>query len=263
MLESRVCAVLISLLLGATPSVQAAFAQDEQPVPLKGAITKPSATSVDSSQSTEDPLSLQNDKVADPPLTGYLSTSELVGSAAIADDMKTITITVSNKGKRTLLLNGDAAWSATDKVRQQVLLRNQVISPPMKNLLPGDILSVALSIGSIGVIPVVVDVVQKKIEGGVAYYGRDQSRRKLAERRFGQRVLFPGESVKGDVFLSRSQQMPGVLNVPVSLHPEGKELGLLEMTLTVPSNKSVADSGDKPSSKIEPLKSDGTKASPQ
>lgn len=251
MLEPRVCALLISLLLGAAPCMQAAVAQDEQPVPLRGAITKPSASAVDSSKDTEDPLSLGNDKVAEPPLTGYLSNSELVGSATIAGDHKTISITVSNKGKRTLMLNGDAAWSATEKVRQQVLLRNQVISPPMKNLLPGDILSIALSIGSIGVIPVVVDAVQKKIEGGVAYYGRDQSRRKMDERRFGQRVLFPGESVKGDVFLSRSQELPGVLNVPVSLHPDGKELGLLELNLAVPSNKSVADSGDKPTSKVE------------
>lgn len=248
--------ILVSLLLLAAQSVGVVFAQAQEPVPLRGVTTttvdllKPSAVSVDGSQSREDPLSLQNDQAAEPPLTGYLSTSELVGAAAIADDLKTITITVSNKGKRTLMLDGDAAWSSTEKVRQQVLLRNQVIRPPRKDLLSGDTLSIALSIGSIGVIPVVVDAVQKNHEGGVAFYGRDQSRRKLAELRFGQRVLFPGESVKGDVFLSRSQELPGVLNVPVSLHPDGKDLGLLELTLMVPSNKSVADSGDKPTSII-------------
>lgn len=241
--NSKTLTSLISLLLcGST-----AFAQGDQPVPLRGAATtdaRPSANTVDSSQSREDPLSLQGDAVAEPPLKGFLSTSELVGTATVARDRRTITISVSNKGKRALTLNGDASWSMTGKVRQQALLRNQLIRPPLKDLTAGDALTFVLSLGSIGVIPVVVDEVQKKIEGGVAYYGRDQNRRKLAERRFGQRVLFPGESVKGDVFLSESQELPAVLNVPVSLHPDGKDLGVFELNL-VQSNTSVAESSDK------------------
>lgn len=170
----------------------------------------------------EDPLSKKPTQI----LEGVLRKDELVGHVTLSADKKTLTLYAVNHGKRALIFNGDQATVSSESIpAEKTLTRNDVLSPPAKTDVPKDIGLVAVSIVSDGAIPTIYDLKTAYQPDGIAYYGKDQKRRNLAERRFGQRTLFPGESTTGRVYLPENITAPTQLTIPIIVHPSGESLG--------------------------------------
>ena len=162
-------------------------------------------------------------------LSGHLQSDELTGTATLNGDGKSITLYAVNNGKRALILDGDSAH--VNGGTEKPLTVNQIISPPPKTDVPGDAVSVTASVGSLGTVPVVVDAEKRRKAKSTAYYGKDDKRRKLAERLFGKRVLFPGDSTRAEVFFAGGANQGQSLSIPVSSHPDGAKLGNLELNV--------------------------------
>lgn len=162
-----------------------------------------------------------------PKLSATLSTDELSGTAETSNN-DVIVLHVTNNGKRPLLLDGDAAQLGG----QTPLSQNEIMSPPPKNTLPEDVVEVGLSLGTAGIGSVGVDAYNKSHTAGPAFYGKDDKRRRLAEARFGQRLLYPGESSSGRVFLATPLAASGSFSVPVYSHPDGARLGNLQISVS-------------------------------
>lgn len=172
----------------------------------------------------EDPLA----KKAPPAvLTGVLTKQELQGRASLNSDGKSLTLYLVNRGKRTLIFSGDQAVVRNGQMEEPALSQYDVKKPPMKVQVPKDVLEVAISLASAGAVPAIGDEITQYQKDGTPYYGRDQQRRKLAERRFGQRTLFPGESTTGKVYLPFNVTSPSQLSLPVTVHPSGEAVGSL------------------------------------
>ena len=228
LLLRRILPSLLLLQLYSSPG----NAQDRIPVePPPEA--RPSAQTVDDSQDPEDPL--MPDKQAAPPLSAKLTIEELSGTASIGKGEHTLKITVVNSGKRALLLDGDNISFGSGN--QNALAKEDIIHPPMKNTLPGDVLEVGSSIGTGGTMPVAVDIINKAKNPGPAFYGRDESRRDLAEIRFGKRLVFPGETSSGEIYFRDSATAQTSLSIPVFSHPDGADLGKLNLTVGITDSK--------------------------
>ncbi|MDZ4835104.1 MAG: hypothetical protein SGJ27_15115 [Candidatus Melainabacteria bacterium] len=169
----------------------------------------------------EDPLAAKPTQV----LEGVLRKEELTGHVTLSDDKKSLTLYAVNHGKRALIFSGDQATVTAGSTPQRTLTRNEVVSPPAKTDIPKDIIQVAVSIVSDGAIPLIYDLKTEYRPDGTAYYGKDQVRRKAAERRFGQRTLFPGESTTGRVYLPEGLTAPSQLTIPIIVHPSGESVG--------------------------------------
>lgn len=170
----------------------------------------------------EDPLSQKPTQI----LEGVLRKDELTGTVTLSSDKKSLTLYAVNNGKRALIFSGDQATVTQGPLSaERTLSRNEVISPPRKTEIPKDIFQVVVSIVSDGAVPTIYDLKTSYQPDGIAYYGKDQERRNLAERRFGQRTLFPGESTTGRVYLPQNITNPTQLTIPIIVHPSGESLG--------------------------------------
>jgi len=170
----------------------------------------------------EDPLSKKSTQV----LEGVLRKDELTGHVTLSADKKSLTLYAVNHGKRALIFSGDQATvTAAPSKEEKTLTRNEVVSPPRKSEVPKDFFQVAVSIVSDGAVPTIYDLKTSYQPDGTAYYGKDQERRNVAERRFGQRTLFPGESTTGRVYLPENVTAPPQLTIPIIVHPSGESLG--------------------------------------
>ncbi|MBX9567925.1 MAG: hypothetical protein K2X77_03480 [Candidatus Obscuribacterales bacterium] len=168
-----------------------------------------------------------------PKLSATLTTDELSGTALVGSD-DIIIVDVSNNGKRPLLLDGDSAQIGG----QTPLSQNMIMAPPPKNTLPEDAIEVGVSLGTAGIANVAIDHTNIKNNPGPAFYGKDDKRRKLAEARFGQRLLYPGETSQGQVYVSAQSAASGSISIPVYSHPDGARLGniVLSLSRTAPSS---------------------------
>src|SRR4029450_716716 len=175
-----------------------------------------------------DPLSAQAQGVPTV-LTGHLQADELTCSATLHATGKSIMLSATNNANRPLVLDGNSARISQPGADAQPLTLNQIISPPPRTDLPGDIISVTSSVGTLGAVPIAVGTREKLQTKSVAFYGKDDKRRKLAERLFGKRILFPGESTKAELFLSKSANLGQSVSIPVTSHPDGASLGTLEL----------------------------------
>ena len=194
----------------------------------------------------EDPLAPDKIPAA---LSAKLTFDELAASAKMNEGSHMLKITVVNNGKRALLLDGDSVSLVAAALNQGSLALDDVIGPPSKNTLPGDVLEVAGSLSTIGILPVAVDAVNKSNNPGPAFYGKDEARRDVAEMRFGKRLIFPGESSSGELYLGQSvnTSASGQLNIPVYSHPEGALLGKLLVAVSM----SPAPLASKPSRSVQ------------
>lgn len=163
---------------------------------------------------------------ATPKLSATLTTDELSASAQVKES-DIIVVDVINNGKRPLLLDGDSAQIGG----QTPLSQYAVMPPPPKNTLPEDSIEVGASLGTMGIANVAVDHINKTNNPGPAFYGKDDKRRKLAETRFGQRLLYPGENSHGEMFVSAQALSAGSISIPVYSHPDGARLGNLIITV--------------------------------
>lgn len=179
---------------------------------------------------------------ATPKLSATLTTDELSATAQVKES-DSIVVDVINNGKRPLLLDGDSAQIGG----QAPLSQYAVMPPPPKNTLPEDTIEVAASLGTMGVANVAVDHINKTNNPGPAFYGKDDKRRKLAEARFGQRLLYPGENSHGEMFVSAQALTAGSISIPVYSHPDGARLGNLIISVAgrAPCQPSEADLSSK------------------
>lgn len=173
---------------------------------------------------------INEDPLAGPPpstvLSGSLTREELQGRVSVNNDGKSLTLYLVNRGKRALIFEGDrVAVKTEDQKEEEVLSQNEAMKPPDKVQVPNDVKNVAISILSLGAFPAGYDIATQYQPDGTPFYGKDQERRKLAERRFGKRTLFPGEATTGKVFLHESVTLPSQLSIPVIVHPSGESLG--------------------------------------
>lgn len=157
-----------------------------------------------------------------PKLSATLTADELNGEAFYNNDE--ISLSISNSGKRALLLDGDNAWIDDASGKLTPLPATDIIRAPAKNTLPGDAIEVGASLGTMGAVPVAVDLINKAKNPGPAFYGKDEKRRILNEDRFGQRLVFPNEKSSGLMFFSPAT-VRGALIIPVYSHPDGARLG--------------------------------------
>lgn len=177
----------------------------------------------------EDPL----EKTAPPKiLTGILTKQELQGRATMNTDAKSLTLYLVNRGQRALIFAGDQAVVRNGRIEEPAESQYDVMKPPKKVQVPKDVAEVAISLGTLGIVPSVGDEITQYQEDGAPYYGKDQRRRKLAERRFGQRTLFPGESTSGKIYLPDNIELPAQLSLPVTVHPSGDAVGNLLLPIT-------------------------------
>lgn len=191
-------------------------------------------------QEVSDPLA---DKPSQDLLQGRLSAEEVVATAVVAHDSQSLTLNVENKGRRALIFEVDKANIHTSKSSsspdnlgndgssQSPLVQEQLVSAPAKVNIPGDVLTVVASFGSLGVVPVGIDAVKTERAKPGAYYGKDAERRRLAAKRFARRVVFPGENSHGTVYFDHKIGVNSIISIPVLVHPEGVEIGKLEIVL--------------------------------
>jgi hypothetical protein len=177
----------------------------------------------------------------EPIIKGPLTPSELGGQAALVAGNSLVFVEFVNNGKRTLSLNGDAAQILTGAAKVPALEQTQIIAAPPKIYVGTDVLSVLTSLGTVGSGPVVLDAVHKhhSIEG--LYYGKDQDRRSLASRRFGPRVIFPGEISKGILYLPKSVKLPAQFTIPVASYPDGAALGNVVLNMVQVNDAGAID----------------------
>lgn len=228
-------AFVILLSYFGVPSVSA----EEQGLPpsMETRIQIPSTPNInDAPDDVEDPLAPDKSSA---PLSAKLTIEELTGNASISPGSHLLKITVVNSGKRALLLDGDNLVYSNSNGSQTPLAKEQIISPPSKNTLPGDTLEVATSISTGGTLPVTVDVINKAKNPGPAFYGRDEKRRDLAEQRFGKRLLFPGETSSGELYFDKATSEQGQLTIPVFSHPDGADLGKLNLNVSMSAPQAV------------------------
>jgi len=180
---------------------------------------------------------LNEDPLASPPpptvLSGTLTKQELETRVSVNKDGKSLTLYLVNKGKRALIFAGDQATvaSGSGQKPETALSQNEVISPPKKVLILDDAINVGASLISNGAINTVNDMITEYQPDGTPFYGKDQNRRKVAERRFGQRTLFPGESTSGKLYLPDQVTLPSQLSIPVIVHPSGESVGNLVLPI--------------------------------
>ncbi|MBX9671325.1 MAG: hypothetical protein K2X93_27300 [Candidatus Obscuribacterales bacterium] len=204
------------------------WAAEEQGKSAGSEVKTPNAAQVDNSvlKIREDPLAPTTI------LTGSLTKEELEGRVTINEDKKTLTLHLVNRGKRTLVFGGDNAEVLSRSRPQNAEDFDEVMSPPKKSEIVSDLVGVAGSILTNGAIPTAYDFGHVYQPDGAPFYGKDQDRRKLAERRFGQRTLFPGESTSGKLFLPNNCSTPATLSIPVYVHPSGESLGNLQLPIS-------------------------------
>ncbi|MBX9721025.1 MAG: hypothetical protein K2X81_06510, partial [Candidatus Obscuribacterales bacterium] len=166
-----------------------------------------------------------------PIIKGPLTPGEISGRSSLLSGNSIVFVQFVNNGKRTLSLNGDAAQILTGKIPVAVLQQTQVIAAPPKVYVGTDVLSVLASLGTVGSGPVALDVVHKHNSTEGLYYGRDKDRRELASRRFGPRVIFPGEISKGLLYLSKAVKLPAQVAIPVTSYPDGSSLGSMVLDI--------------------------------
>lgn len=158
-------------------------------------------------------------------LQATLTSSELTATATAAGD-GTVSLTVVNSGTRALLVDADRAKvKATQAATAQS--RDQVIKPPARQQATGDIADVTLGLATMGAAGVVQDQIRHRHSPIPAYYGKDEQRRNLAVDRFGPRIVFPGETSKGKIWLASGSTFPCEVTIPVTIHPEGNNVGFL------------------------------------
>lgn len=159
------------------------------------------------------------------PLQASLTSSELTATATAAGD-GTVRLTVVNSGTRALLVDGDRATVKTTQAAT-AQSRDRVIKPPAKQQITGDLADVTLSLATMGAAGVVQDQIRHRHSPIPAYYGKDEQRRNLAEDRFGPRIVFPGETSKGRIWFASGTTFPCEVTIPVTIHPEGNDVGIL------------------------------------
>ncbi len=213
-------AAAIGLLNGLPASAQ----QPPSALPASSAATSPTPQ--------PDPLSDPVLSTSAPAgLSATLSADEVTASGTVIGDGSMVELVVVNNGTRSLLVDGDRAI-VLGKPRIPAESRDQVIPPPRRQQLTSDAKEVALSLGTDGVSTEIEDVI-RRVKTPL-YYGSDQTRRNLAEVRFGARIVFPGDSTKGRVWLSSKISAPVDLVLPVVTQPEGKEVGTLTVHVFPP-----------------------------
>ncbi len=178
-----------------------------------------------------DPLK-ETSNQTNPQMTATLKMEELAATASIVEGTHILKLSVSNNGKRALLLDADSV-KFPDGEGEQSLSRNEVIKKPSRQTFPEDAMEAGLSISTGGVGSVLVDEYNKAQNPGPAFYGKDEERRDIDESRFGKRLLFPGETSTGTMYLSKAIQKNGVMKVPVFSHPAGNELGTLDIQISL------------------------------
>lgn len=167
-------------------------------------------------------------------LRATLTDNELQATATAPPDGSIVDVTVVNNGTRALLVDGDrAVLKAPGPLSAKS--RDEVIKPPPRQQVVGDLAVVALSIASIGTVEVIQDHIRHQHSPIPAYYGKDENRRNLAEIRFGPRILFPGETTRGRMWFPAGVTAPCDVTVPVSVHPEGNEVGFLTVRVVPPA----------------------------
>lgn len=190
-----------------------------------------------------DPLAPEKPPAA---LSGNLSLEELSGKAEVLAGSHTVNVSITNNGKRALLLDSDRPPLLSAAEGQRVLKFGEIISPPTKRTLLGDGLEVSSSVASAGLLQVSVDAYDKRRNPGPAFYGKDEAMRDLAEIRFGKRLVLPGETSSGEIYLKDAALSPGTkLSIPVFSHPEGLALGNFELSLTVVQSAGAAGESSK------------------
>ena len=189
--------------------------------------------------SIEDVLALPSAPV----MKGPLTPGELSGQGSLLSGNSIVFVQFVNNGKRTLSLNGDVAQVLTGKAPVAVLDQTQVIAAPSKVYVGTDVLSVLASLGTLGSGPMALDAVHKRNSNEGLYYGRDKDRRELASRRFGPRVIFPGETSKGLVYLPKSVKLPARFTIPVTSYPDGGALGNLVLDMVLYTDADLAVNG--------------------
>ncbi len=129
-----------------------------------------------------------------------------VGSAAVdPSGFRSLKLTITNKTDRPIVLDGNAAIATVGGVRIQ--------SAPMSKIEPKipapdnpshkylkDIRSSITAIATVGAAQTLEDKLNDMQEVR-KHYGFDEARREDLEARFGKRILFPGETTTGTLFL--------------------------------------------------------------
>ena len=161
-----------------------------------------------------------------------LKAEELNATAFLQPGGKEIVIEIINKGKRGLLIKGDEATLEQGATKQTPLKRNDIVAPPKKVQVPGDLVYVTGTFATIGLGQVTQDFVQRKNAPYGLYYGLDAERRKVAGLRFGKRIVFPGETSSGRFYLGKAMQLPIRLLIKVTSHPDGEDIGTMVLPVT-------------------------------
>ncbi|MBY0548241.1 MAG: hypothetical protein K2W95_13180 [Candidatus Obscuribacterales bacterium] len=162
-------------------------------------------------------------------LQATLTSSELTATASAASD-GAVSLSVVNSGTRALLVDADRATvKATPTATARS--RDQVIKPPAKQQVTSDLADVALGLATMGAAGVVQDQIRHRHSPIAAYYGKDEKRRTLAEGRFGPRIVFPGETSRGKIWFASGTTFPCEVTIPVTIHPEGNDVGILTVRI--------------------------------
>lgn len=245
----RVCRLLLLLTIAACVSNCPTTAQvAETGIPQSG--SSPSVDPIAPKNEIDPLLDPILSTSAPPSLSATLTSEEVTANATVSGDGTIVDLCVNNNGKRTLLIDGNRAVAKPASI--PALSRNQVIKPPLRQQVTSDLKEAGMSIATDGVSGDIEDAVRHA--HSPLYYGADQNRRKLAEERFGPRILFPGDSCKGRVWLSKQLTLPVDLVLPVLNQPEGQDVGLLTVRVQAAPTPDAAPRQPAPGQKSKPRK---------
>ncbi|MBK7745644.1 MAG: hypothetical protein IPP57_02945 [Candidatus Obscuribacter sp.] len=188
------------------------------------------------SQTGSDPLSPSSPNAPTaskaPDNNAPLRPEELIAKAFLQPGGREIAIEIVNNSKRGLLIKGDEATLEQGSTKQTPLKRNDIVPPPKKVQVPGDLLYVTGTFATIGLGQVTQDYVQRKNAPYGLYYGLDADRRKVAGLRFGKRIIFPGETSSGRFYLGKAVHLPIKISIKVTSHPDGEDIGTMVLPVT-------------------------------
>lgn len=195
------------------------------------------------SQALEDPLSPEANERFRKTLEAPLAEGEMDGRDLRSREVSkynkknqasVIVLQINNQGKRALMFDGDNALLIIPGQNQSPLGRTQLVAPPAKVNIAGDLFYTAKALVTDGTLPSLCDYRERKQAPYGLFYGDDDRRRQIAGLRFGKRVIFPGESSQGRLYFNQPAKGEGKVTLPVLSHPSGLCLGEVNLPIAEP-----------------------------
>lgn len=215
--------IWLCLLFSVASSTLPAAAQSENSLPLRDRIS-PLAPPQSTHQAGSEPIhNLDNSN--NKPLAAIIGRDidfDIYPARAPSVKMKALHVRVRNRSDEPLIFDGDHTSIALREGGARTLAISQheldaVNRPPttLKGKFSSDVKATVTAAVSVGMVQT-IDTLKREYGPIEKRYEYDEQRRTNEESRFGQRLLYPGDSTDGNIYFSATTSFEGqMLSIPV------------------------------------------------